>query len=1293
MKRKILAAVLCICLLLGGLGFRAEAADVVASGSCGENVKWSLDSEGTLTISGSGRIQRDDSSTRMPWYSVRGLIRNVIIKEGVTGIGNYAFSDCFVLTSVTIPESVTGIGSYAFSDCVVLTSVTIPGNVWSIHSSTFYGCTSLTNVTIPNSVSSIEDSAFKYCTSLTSVTIPDSVRTIGYSAFYDCTSLTSVTIPNGVLSIGRSAFYGCTGLTSVTISNSVTSIEDAAFFGCTKLSGIWVAPDNSAYSSDDSGVLFDKAKTKLICCPGNFSGAYKIPSSVTNIEDRAFYLCTGLTSVAVPGSVTSIGTDAFRNCTGLTDIAISNGVTEIKSSAFKDCISLTSITIPSSVTSIGDGVFGGCAKLSGIWVNPNNSAYSNDASGVLFNKAKTALICCPQNISGAYEIPTGVTNIRIGAFADCIGLTSVVIPNSVTSIDFSAFYNCTALTSITIPNSVKKIECPAFRGCAGLTGIWVDSDNPTYSSNENGVLFNKEKTELIRCPGGFSGTYEIPDSVTKVGAYAFSDCADLTNVIIPDTLSRIGDYAFYNCTGLTGAIIPDSVTLIASCAFYKCTALTNVSIGSKAYIQSLAFSRCDNLSGIWVSPDNLIFSSDENGVLFNKDKTSLVCCPGGISGAYEIPDSVTSIEYYAFSDCAGLTSVTVPENVTSIGTDAFRNCAGLTSVCFHGNAPEIDSNVFQLYDESIYRYFNIPGLTLYFIEGKDGWSTPTWGTEKYPTATWDGVNVPQPHQHVYTIAVTAPTCTEQGYTTHTCVCGDSYKDTYTAALGHNYVPARGVEATCTSPEMWEWQCTRCKDNYIVEGAPALGHAWNDGEITTPATEDQPGVKTYTCTRCSATRTEELPPLTHTHVYSDTVVAPTCTTGGYTTHTCRCGYSYKDTFTAALGHDYYAAAGSDATCTAAAWTEYNCSRCGDHYRVEGAPALGHAWNDGEITTPATEEQPGVKTYTCTRCSATRTEAIPPLTHAHVYSDTVVAPTCTEQGYTTHTCVCGYSYKDTFTAALGHNYIPVRGVEATCTSPEMWECQCTRCKDSYVDEGAPALGHDFRWVIDQEATVDAPGYQHEECTRCHAPRSENTLIPVLDRVCDGGDSCPGRGFSDMPAAGNWAHAGIDYCVSHGLMNGVGKGQFDPNGTLTRAMLVTVLYRVQGEPDVSGLENPFEDVPDGMWYSEPIIWAVSKQVVNGTSAATFEPDAPITREQIAAILYRYAKEVEGADVSASAALDGFADAASVSAYARTPLGWASAIGYIKGSNEDGTLLLNPQGNATRAEVATILMRYLER
>ena len=431
-----------------------------------------------------------------------------------------------------------------------------------------------------------------------------------------------------------------------------------------------------------------------------------------------------------------------------------------------------------------------------------------------------------------------------------------------------------------------------------------------------------------------------------------------------------------------------------------------------------------------------------------------------------------------------------------------------------------------------------------------------------------------------------------------------------------------------------------------------------------------------------------------HRYTSVVAPATCVKEGFTTHTCEyCGDSYIDSYVVALGHNYAYSVTKEPTTTATGTSAGVCSRC-DSTTAITLPKLSTTDYTYSVVKAASCTATGTGRYVWKTTTYGKFQFDVTLPKAnHSYKSTVTAPTCTAQGYTTHTCVCGDSYKDTYTAALGHNYIPVRGVEATCTSPEMWEWQCTRCKDSYVVEGAPALGHDFRWVIDQEATDDAPGYQHEECTRCHATCNENTAIPVLNRVCDGGDSCPGRGFSDMPAAGNWAHAGIDYCVSHGLMNGVGKGQFDPNGTLTRAMLVTVLYRVQGEPDVSGLENPFEDVPDGMWYTEPIIWAASKQVVNGTSAATFEPDAPITREQIAAILYRYAKEVEGADVSASAALDGFADAASVSAYARTPLGWASALGYIKGSNENGSLLLNPQGNATRAEVATILMRYLER
>ena len=549
--------------------------------------------------------------------------------------------------------------------------------------------------------------------------------------------------------------------------------------------------------------------------------------------------------------------------------------------------------------------------------------------------------------------------------------------------------------------------------------------------------------------------------------------------------------------------------------------------------------------------------------------------------------------------------------------------------------------------------------------------------------------------HRYTSVVAPATCVKEGFTTHTCeYCGDSYIDSYVVALGHNYAYSVTKEPTTTATGTSAGVCSRC-DSTTAITLPKLSTTDYTYSVVKAASCTATGTGRYVWKTTTYGKFQFDVTLPKTdHSYKSTVTASTCTAQGYTTHTCSvCGDSYKDTYTAALGHCYTYKVATAPTASADGKLTGTCSRCNSTTAIT-LPKLSTTDYTYSVVKAASCTATGTGRYVWKTTTYGKFQFDVTLPKAnHSYKSTVTAPTCTAQGYTTHTCVCGDSYKDTYTAALGHNYIPVRGVEATCTSPEMWEWQCTRCKDSYVVEGAPALGHDFRWVIDQEATDDAPGYQHEECTRCHATCNENTAIPVLNRVCDGGDSCPGRGFSDMPAAGNWAHAGIDYCVSHGLMNGVGKGQFDPNGTLTRAMLVTVLYRVQGEPDVSGLENPFEDVPDGMWYTEPIIWAASKQVVNGTSAATFEPDAPITREQIAAILYRYAKEVEGADVSASAALDGFADAASVSAYARTPLGWASALGYIKGSNENGSLLLNPQGNATRAEVATILMRYLER
>ncbi len=337
MRKRLLSFVLAVLMIVSILPATALAANIVDSGTCGakgSNLTWTLDSEGVLTISGSGDMHGYGSSGA-PWYGSRSRVKSAVIADGVTSIGDDAFKGCTSLTSVTIPDSVTSIGWDAFAGCTSLTSVTIPDSVTSIGRHAFQNCTSLTSVTIPNSVTSIGMSAFDGCESLTSVTIPDSVTSIGNAAFYNCTSLTSVTIPDSVTSIDVNAFAGCTSLTSVTIPDSVTSIGEWAFDGC-----------------------------------------------------------TSLTSVTIPNSVTSIGDSAFSDCTSLTSVTIPNSVTSIRSQAFDGCRSLTSVTIPDSVTRIGDWAFNNCESLTDIYFTGTESAWNSIAIGVANYALKNAKIHC-----------------------------------------------------------------------------------------------------------------------------------------------------------------------------------------------------------------------------------------------------------------------------------------------------------------------------------------------------------------------------------------------------------------------------------------------------------------------------------------------------------------------------------------------------------------------------------------------------------------------------------------------------------------------------------------------------------------------------------------------------------------------------------------------------------------------------------------------------------------------------------------------------------------------------------
>ena len=458
----------------------------------------------------------------------------------------------------------------------------------------------------------------------------------------------------------------------------------------------------------------------------------------------------------------------------------------------------------------------------------------------------------------------------------------------------------------------------------------------------------------------------------------------------------------------------------------------------------------------------------------------------------------------------------------------------------------------------------------------------------------------------YTTNVVPPSCASAGYTVHTCAsCGSSYIDTLVVG-GHDWVktvtPPTHVEMGYTL-----YTCSVCTESYKTDYTAPVGHTFNEeGTVTKPATCTAEGEMIYACS-CGATHTAPIPKAGHELV--DTVTEPTCTELGFTTHACKhCDYTYTDSPVA---------------------------------------ALGHKWDNGTVTTPATCTAEGVMTYACS-CGTTHTAPIPKTDHE--LADTVTDPTCTELGFTTHACKhCDYTYTDTPVAALGHKW------------------------DSGKVAAAP--------------TLTETGTLLQTCTVCKA--TKESAIPMLSD-CDGGEGCPSSAYRDVPAVGNWAHVGIDFVLKSGLFYGTSDTTFSPDSAMTRAMLVTVLYRLEGQPKVTA-KNPFADVASGKWYTDAVVWAAENKIVNGVGEGKFDPGGEITREQMAAILYRYS-EFKGVTPTEGKFAAEYPDAGKVSKYALAAMRWANAEKLINGTQSGSTVYLDPQGSATRAQVAAILMRFVQ-
>ncbi|MEE0371788.1 MAG: leucine-rich repeat protein [Oscillospiraceae bacterium] len=703
---------------------------------------------------------------------------------------------------------------------------------------------------------------------------------------------------------------------------------------------------------------------------------------------------------------------------------------------------------------------------------------------------------------------------------------------------------------------------------------------------------------------------------------------ELKKVVIKDGVTNVSNYALFFLPAATQVTLPESVTSIGRYGIAMCSKLTGLSIPK-------------GVTGIGD------FGLAGNGL-------TAVTLPDGLQslgrGAFDscasltnttLPAAITAVPGKCFADCTKLLNVKYAGTVTAIGDLAFESCKALTAAPIPETVTEIGASAFT----------GCTALTDVTIPA--GVSTIPEDCFRGCTALTD-INLPG-------------TVTSVGHNAFTGCTALKDVRCYGAAPAvepgnseaHSFEPAT-VTIHYNPAMSWTLDADGKWQGYTVSDKGACTHTdYDTTERTVPATCGEAGRVDTICSNCGeVVATRELPP-TGAHDWGNGVVttAPTETTPGVRTYTCTvCGDIREETIPATGAHDYRFTKNVAPTCTDGGYDLYTCSGCGATERRNLTDAAGHKWDGGTVTTAPTETTPGVRTFTCTVCGQTRTEAIP-ATGAHDYQFTkTVAPTCTDGGYDLYTCSgCGATEKRNLTDAAGHKW----------------------------DGG----------TVTTAPTETTPGVRTYTCTVCGQTRTE--AIPATGAsTCTGGPSCPSYGLHDVAGPDYWAHKGIDYCVRNRLMSGVGAGTFSPDTACTRAQIVKILYNLSGnQTDYSYYYLPFTDVAPGAWYYNAVAWAYCNDVTSGTSATMFTPNAAITRQQLVTFLYRYMVKYAPEFTGNAAPISAFPDAGSVANWAYAAMSWAVGNGLIQGNAHDNGLdYLDPNGSATRAQTATIIMRYCQ-
>ena len=1175
--------------------------------------QYSLDDDGNATITGySGGVSALAIPHTIDGHTVVAIgdgafrgscLVNVTIPDTITEIGGRAFEECKQLSSVQLSNNLERLDSYAFANCTSLTSIRIPKSL-EVSNWPFDGCSALQNVEFEQGITRIPGNLFCKCSGLTTVTIPDTVTEIGGRAFEECKQLSSVQLSNNLERLDSYAFANCTSLTSIRIPKSL-EVSNWPFYGCSVLQNV------------------------------------EFESGVTRIPDHLFDYCTGLTSIVIPDTVTEIGARSFSECKQLSSVQLPNSLTYMGSYAFENCTSLTSIRIPKSLE-VSNWPFDGCSALKNVEFESGMTRIPDD----LFKDCTGfTSIVIPDTVTeigssafygshlSSIVIPDTVTDIGNYAFRGCTELKEVTLPNIRKNIVAGMFENCTSLEKIVLPETVTAIRPDAFKGCTALKDI-------TWSK----ALQTIESCAFQNCSALTDVT--IPDSVKSIGYGVFSDCSALSAVTLPDGVKELGGQLFNNCDALTTVTIPDSVTSIGEQVFYDCDALTTVKLGSGLKsIPASTFEHCDVLESL------------------------------------RIPRRVTIIGDNAFKDCVKLISITIPRSVTKISSNAFSYPKILTIYGVSGTYAETfaKENSIKFVDQQIKATTaSLDKTELTINKG----AAAQLNLSVTPENFTDIVDWKSTDTNIVTVSDNGVVkAVGIGTATVKVTVGDVSTTCKVTVLQ----PVTGInlnKSSLTMDALGTFQMTAsvypdgANDKRITWSSsdPAIASVDENGLVTalkkgtatiTAAAMDGSGVKSTCKVMVSNTAYVCTDPaqLESPHNYDNS---------------CTDVWSYKVDGASSLnvtfdaqteledGFDYlYILDGSGKEVgkyTGKELAGKTVSIPGDTVQIRmasdkgnnawgfkvtsvtaGSETCQHIWDNGKVTKEPTETETGVKTFTCTRCSETKTEVIPPLSHKHSYDAVVTAPTCTEKGYTTHTCACGDSYVDTYVDALGHAW----------------------------DNGK----------VTKEPTATETGVRTYTCTRCHETKTESIPVVSVDVT---------QMFTDVTK--NWAYPGIQYCVTHGIMGGMGDGTFAPTGTTTRAQIVQILYNLEGTPAVSGT-TPFTDLTAN-WYKPAILWAYQNNVVAGTSPTTFAPDQPVTREQIAVILTQYMFHVLKMERTWTPAdLSTFPDGAQVSSWAKEAMQDAVALGLINGTKaSDGLVYIDPQGSATRQQVATILMNFCQ-